>query len=89
MNNVLAAIMGMASALRTPRRRDPGRALDTIIRACHPGPGRGQEPALLRPQGPGETGPVDLNAIAQEVVQLLSYTTLTVRLEWTSRSPWR
>jgi PAS domain S-box-containing protein len=84
MNNVLAAIMGMASAMRTAYSGTEFQAasLDTIIRAC--GRGRDVVKSLLyfARKDLEAVGPVDLNIIAQEVIHLLSYTTLSrVRVE--------
>ena len=78
MNNVLAAIMGMASALQAsgPEDGPAARPLDTIIRACT----RGREvvKSLLHfaRKDLDTVGPVNLNAIAAEMVHLISHTTL-------------
>jgi PAS domain S-box-containing protein len=78
MNNVLAAIMGMASALRAggPDEGPGAKSLDTIIRACTRG--RDVVKSLLHfaRKDLDTVGPVNLNAIAAEMVQLLSHTTL-------------
>jgi len=78
MNNVLAAIMGLASAqLYTAAPESPlGRAMETILKAC----GRGRDVVrgilFFARRGLDKTGPVDLNAISQDIVQLLGSTTL-------------
>jgi PAS domain S-box-containing protein len=78
MNNVLAAIMGMASALResNPDQDPQARSLDTIIRACVRGRDVVKSLLYFAHKDLEAAGPVNLNAIAQEMVQLLSYTTL-------------
>ena len=78
MNNVLAAIMGMASALRTSQSdQDPSaQPLDTIIRACTRGRDVVKSLLTFARKDLETVGPVNLNAIAGEMVQLLSYTTL-------------
>ena len=78
MNNVLAAILGIASALRMGCPDDDPRAasLDTITRAC--GRGRDVVKSLLyfARRDLESVGPVDLNIILEEVVHLLNHTTL-------------
>jgi PAS domain S-box-containing protein len=78
MNNVLAAIMGMASILElgAQDQETTARALDTISRACTRG--RDVVKSLLHfaRKNLETLGPVNLNAIAREMVNLLSYTTL-------------
>jgi PAS domain S-box-containing protein len=78
MNNVLAAIMGMASALRaTHSDQDPqAKPLDTITRACARGRDVVKSLLYFARKDLEAAGPVNLNAIAQEMVQLLSHTTL-------------
>jgi len=78
MNNVLAAIMGMASALREshPDPDPQARSLDTITRACVRGRDVVKSLLYFAHKDLEAAGPVSLNAIAQEMVQLLSYTTL-------------
>ena len=82
MNNVLAAIMGMASVLEVgnPDREAMGKALGTITRACARGRDVVKSLLYFARKNLEATGPVNLNAIAGEVVHLLSYTTLK-RLE--------
>jgi PAS domain S-box-containing protein len=79
MNNVLAAIMGMASALQAAGSdgEAPAKALDTIIRACSRGRDVVKGLLYFARKDLEAAGPVNLNAIAQEVIQLLSYTTLS------------
>ena len=78
MNNVLAAIMGMSSAMRAAcADRDPQvNALDTIIRACTRGRDVVKSLLTFARKDLDASGPVNLNALAREMVQLLSYTTL-------------
>jgi PAS domain S-box-containing protein len=78
MNNVLAAIMGMASALRaTASDRDSWtRPMDTIIRACTRGRDVVKSLLYFARKDLETMVPVNLNLIAQEVLHLLSYTTL-------------
>jgi PAS domain S-box-containing protein len=78
MNNVLAAVMGMASALRTSCPDDDPRAapLDTITRACTRGRDVIKSLLYFARKDLETPGPVNLNIIAKEMVQLLSYTTL-------------
>jgi PAS domain S-box-containing protein len=78
MNNVLAAIMGMASILEL-NGQDPEAmklALDTITRACTRGRDVVKSLLYFARKNLETLGPVDLNAIAREMVHLLSYTTL-------------
>jgi PAS domain S-box-containing protein len=79
MNNVLAAIMGMSSAMRTTcADGDPqANALDTIIRACTRGRDVVKSLLYFARKDLEAAGPVNLNVIAQEMVHLLSYTTLS------------
>jgi len=78
MNNVLAAIMGMASALRAGCADDApaARPMDTIIRACTRGRDVVKSLLYFARKDLESLGPVNLNALAGEMVQLLSYTTL-------------
>jgi PAS domain S-box-containing protein len=78
MNNVLAAIMGMASALREsqPDPATQAKALDTITRACSRGRDVVKSLLYFARKDLEAPGPVCLNTIAKEMVQLLSYTTL-------------
>ncbi|MCA1732129.1 MAG: PAS domain S-box protein, partial [Acidobacteria bacterium] len=90
INNVLAAILSTASAHR--RRMDGSdslaHSLDTIVNACVRG--RSVVRSLLYFARPHiETrGPVDLNAISREIVQLLEKTTLhRIRFETDLEEP--
>jgi len=78
MNNVLAAILGLASALRMGHADDAPQAkpLDTIIRACTRGRDVVRSLLYFARKDLEAVGPVNLNAIAREMVHLLSYTTL-------------
>ena len=78
INNVLAAIMGMASALRetAPGREPRAQALDTITRACSRGRDVVKSLLYFSRKDLEDVAQVDLNLIAREMVQLLSHTTL-------------
>jgi PAS domain S-box-containing protein len=84
MNNVLGAILGLASAnLET---QDPGseirRALNTIIKAAERGGKMVKRLLSFARQAPAEEHELNLNETLQEVVRLLERTTLArVRLE--------
>ena len=74
LNNVLGAILGLAS-LET--ERDPGnRSMETIRQACVRGRGVVQGLLCFARRDLGEILPVDLNRQVEEVVGLLSRTTL-------------
>jgi PAS domain S-box-containing protein len=78
INNVLAAIMSSASASR-PRldESDPlARALDTIISACLRGRSVVRSLLYFARSDIGSRGPVDLNVIVGDIVDLLESTTL-------------
>ena len=79
MNNVLAAILGVASALRgsAPGTGPEGASLDTIIRACLRGRDVVRSLLTFARKDLEASGPLDLNAIAGEMVKLLSHTTLS------------
>ena len=79
MNNVLAAIMGMASALRQacPEAEPRAAALDTIIRACTRGRDVVKSLLTFARKDLEAVGPLDLNSLAEEMVKLLRYTTLS------------
>jgi PAS domain S-box-containing protein len=78
MNNVLGAILGLASSLR--ETADPFapevRNLDTIVNACLRGRGVVKGLLYFAHKDLEEEGPIDLNAMVQDMSQLLSYTTL-------------
>jgi PAS domain S-box-containing protein len=78
INNVLAAIMGMASALREAGGAGPqASALDTIIRACTRGRDVVKSLLYFARKDMEAMGPLDLNLVADEMVKLLSHTTLS------------
>ena len=79
LNNVLAAILGMASVLRTRcAGDDPAiRPLDIITSACTRGREVVKSLLYFARKDLEATGPVDLNLMVREMVQLLSYTTLS------------
>jgi PAS domain S-box-containing protein len=78
MNNVLGAILGLASSLR--ESTDPfapaAKNLDTIVAACMRGRGVVKGLLYFAHKDLQEEGPIDLNALVQEMSQLLSYTML-------------
>ena len=78
MNNVLGAILAMASSSleQLPGDSPMRHHLDTISRAAHRGGQVVRSLLNFARQAPAEEGPVDLNAVVQEVVQLLKWTTL-------------
>jgi len=80
MNNVLAAILGVASALRQQAGHEDGPrgdSLDTIIRACLRGRDVVRSLLTFARKDLEAFGPLDLNAVAAEMVQLLRHTTLS------------
>ncbi len=78
MNNVLGAILSLASTLQVQAGVDGAmaRSLDTIVQACTRGRGVVKSLLYFARRDLAEEGPVDLNALAREMGQLLSYTTL-------------
>ncbi|WP_306599908.1 ATP-binding protein [Geothrix sp. 21YS21S-2] len=78
MNNVLGAILGLASA--TVDRHAPGdptrRALETIIKAAERGGKTVRGLLSFARQSPAEERDLDLNGILQEEARLLEHTTL-------------
>lgn len=78
INNVLAAILSLASAHRRQMKgSDPlARALDTITNACVRGRSVVRSLLYFVREDIESRGPVDLNAIAREIVHLLGSTTL-------------
>jgi PAS domain S-box-containing protein len=78
MNNVLGAILSLASAHREqlPAEAPMAASLDTIVNACLRG--RGVVKSLLHfaHKDLEQVGPIDLNGLVEDMVQLLSYTTL-------------
>ncbi len=84
MNNVLAAILGMASANVEAQPEDsrPRKAFQTIISAAERGGKMVKSLLNFARQSPAEERELNLNELLQEEVQLLSHTTLAkVRLE--------
>jgi len=84
MNNVLGAILGMASLHRAqaPPGSDLERGLATITRAAERGGTMVKSLLNLARQSPAEAQELDLNALLREEVRLLEHTTLSqVRLE--------
>jgi PAS domain S-box-containing protein len=84
MNNVLGAILGMASmhAEQAPPGSDLERGLATITKAAERGGQMVKSLLNLARQSPAEAQLVDLNTILREEVRLLERTTLSqVRLE--------
>ncbi len=83
MNNVLGAILGLASAQVEilPEDSPSAKAFRTILRACERGGKTVRGLLSFARQQPEEVREVDLNALLDESVQLLERTTLaTVRL---------
>jgi PAS domain S-box-containing protein len=78
INNVLAAILTLASGHRERlESSDPlAQSLDTITNACVRGRDVVKSLLFFARKELVAMGPVHLNAIAREMVQLLSYTTL-------------
>ena len=84
MNNVLGAILGLASAhIRTQPFGSPlHRALETICKASERGGKMVQSLLSFARQTPAENNKLDMNALIREQVALLERTTLAkVRLE--------
>jgi PAS domain S-box-containing protein len=78
MNNVLGAILSMASTLReSPDQSIPSvQHLDTIIGACMRGRGVVKSLLYFAHKDLQEEHPIDLNGLVREIEQLLAYTTL-------------
>lgn len=78
MNNVLGAILGLASSLRGSA--DPyspaAKHLDTIVNACMRGRGVVKSLLYFAHKDLQEEQPIDLNGLVKEMSQLLSHTTL-------------
>jgi len=84
MNNVLGAILSLASTLREKAGpADPAaKPLDTIMNACTRGRGVIKSLLYFAHKDLQEERPIDLNDLVREMSQLLSYTTLKrIRLE--------
>ena len=78
MNNVLGAILVLASTLREAEEpaAPAAKKLDTIVSACLRGRGVVKGLLYFARKDLEEEGAIDLNALVQEMSQLLSYTTL-------------
>jgi PAS domain S-box-containing protein len=78
MNNVMGAILSLASAHRAEMdSQDPMAAsFDTIIQACMRGRGVVRSLLYFARKDLEDVSPLDLNALVLEVIQLLSHTTL-------------
>jgi len=78
MNNVLGAILGIASAHR--EKLEPAhpmaRPLDTVVSACLRGRGVVKGLLCFARKELEDVRPVDLNGLAQDMVHLLGHTTL-------------
>ena len=78
MNNVLGAILSLASAHR--EQLHPGEpfvaSLDTIINACMRGRGVVKSLLYFAHKDLEQVSAIDVNALVKEMVQLLAYTTL-------------
>ena len=78
MNNVLGAILSLASAHR--EQLHPGEpfvtSLDTIISACLRGRGVVKSLLYFAHKDLEQVSAIDVNALVKEMVQLLAYTTL-------------
>ncbi|HEX9011785.1 MAG TPA: PAS domain S-box protein [Holophagaceae bacterium] len=90
MNNVLGAILSLASTLR--EKADPRspefRSLETIQTACLRGRGVVKSLLYFARKDLQEEACIDLNALVKEMTQLLSYTTLKrIRLEMDLQEP--
>ncbi len=78
MNNVLGAILSLASTLREKAGpADPtAKSLDTIMSACTRGRGVVKSLLYFAHKDLQEERPIDLNDLVREMSQLLGYTTL-------------
>jgi PAS domain S-box-containing protein len=84
MNNVLAAILGLASAqvLAQPAGSPARQAFGTIVKAAERGGRMVRSLLSFSRQGSAEVRELDVNELLREQVQLLSHTTLgRIRLE--------
>ena len=93
MNNVLGAILGLASTLReTANPFTPAaKSLDTIMNACLRGRGVVKSLLYFARKDLQEERPMDLNELVREMSQLLSHTTLQriqLRLELAEGLGW-
>ncbi len=78
MNNVLAAILALASiqAGAAPADSPQAKAMDTIIKACNRGRDVVKGILFFARRNLAEVTDLDLNVVARDISQLLSYTTL-------------
>jgi len=78
MNNVLAAILGLGSALRHKHGQDPAlcRALDTILTAGERGRDLVRGLTDFARKDLGEARPLDLNELVRKETEILQRTTL-------------
>jgi PAS domain S-box-containing protein len=78
MNNVLGAILGLASTMREKAERGSAdwKGLDTIVSACLRGRGVVKSLLYFAKRDLQEELPTDLSELTREVAQLLSATTL-------------
>ncbi len=78
MNNVLGAILGLASTLResTDAFSPAAKTLDTIVNACMRGRGVVKSLLYFAKKDLQEERPFDLNDLLREISQLLGHTTL-------------
>jgi PAS domain S-box-containing protein len=78
MNNVLGAIMGLASTLRESAGplAPSAKSLDTIVNACMRGRGVVKSLLYFAKKDLQEEQSIDLNELVREMSQLLSHTTL-------------
>ena len=78
INNVLAAILSLASAHRqaVPDGEPMAKALDIIANACVRGRDVVNRLLVFARKDLATLGPVDLNGVAREMIRLLEYTTL-------------
>jgi len=78
LNNVLGAILSLASAHREDGGLPPAlaRALNTIVTACLRGRGVIKSLLYFARKGLEEERPLDLNALVADITQLLAHTTL-------------
>jgi PAS domain S-box-containing protein len=78
MNNVLGAILGLASANLETQPPDSrlGKALGTIVQAAERGGKMVQSLLNFARNKPAEIRPVELNGLLREGIQLLEHTTL-------------
>jgi len=79
MNNVLGAILGLASAniASQPEGSSTQRAFETIIKAAERGGKMVKGLLTFARQSPAESRELNLNVILQDVVGLLERTTLS------------